>query len=281
MVFGWAQDDGAMNAGPAQLIQTEEDMVAPIQRFAKRLTTSDFTELFSHYPVADFEETVANYEAQKEAADPEVSVHFFRLARIIRDLLFTCSSIDFSYEISKQAKPSFSGTRLYTMNQTMLTPLLKMGGMSYAGAIHGSDSNYIFNGVFLEGPVSEEDQKLSRQFSSAFINFAHTGNPAGGEPEDEESWPRAYGTSGIEGDDQIDRLNIQVVGGPFEGAVNLRNSKRESKEGLEQQILAEGESYEFEAMLSPEAQQRQSLLESEKLFGRCKFINSLADKLGH
>jgi hypothetical protein len=47
--------------------------------------------------------------------------------------------------------------RLYDLNQTMLTPLLRMGGMSYAGAIHGSDANFPFNGLFLEGTVSEED----------------------------------------------------------------------------------------------------------------------------
>jgi hypothetical protein len=138
-VYGWTQDDGAMNAGPAHLIQTEADMKAPILNFASAFDDEDFAKLFSLYPAADFEEQVRKYENGKGDADPEVSVHYFRLSQMLRDMLFTCSSIDFGFEISKQQQSSdFQGVRVYALNQSMLTPLWKGAGMPYVSVSHGS-----------------------------------------------------------------------------------------------------------------------------------------------
>lgn len=126
VVLGWTQDDGATNAGPAPSFQTEEDMKVPIKNFAHALTEEDYENLFSLYPAADFEQDVQNYEARKSESDPVAPVHYFRVARIMRDLLFTCSSIDFGFHVSKQSReqdPSFPGTRLYDLNQSMLTPM--------------------------------------------------------------------------------------------------------------------------------------------------------------
>ncbi|KAI0169932.1 Alpha/Beta hydrolase protein [Hypoxylon sp. FL1284] len=103
MVFGWTQDDGAMNAGLAPTFQTEEDMKTPIKNFAHALTDEDFEKLFALYPPSDFEQDVRNYEARKQKSDPDAPVHYFRVARIMRDLLFTCSSIDFGYEVWHQS----------------------------------------------------------------------------------------------------------------------------------------------------------------------------------
>ena len=150
MVFGWAQDDGVTLSGPANLINSEEDMIIPISPFAPLLEPSDYVELFAHYPASDFDIDVANYEARKEESDPSVSVHFFRLSRIMRDLLFTCSSIDLGFEMARQTrreKKDWEGVRLYDLNQTMLAPAAKMGGMPYAGTFHGSDTNYVYNGL--------------------------------------------------------------------------------------------------------------------------------------
>ncbi|KAL1613155.1 hypothetical protein SLS60_001387 [Paraconiothyrium brasiliense] len=283
MVFGWTHDDGATNAGPANLINVEEDMIAPIARFAPLLEPSDFTDLFSHYPAADFEVDVANYEARKEETDPSVSVHFFRLARIMRDLLFTCSSIDLGFEMTRQTrleKGDWSGVRLYDLNQTMLTPLLKMGGMPYAGAIHGSDSNYIFNGHFLELPVEEEDKKLSREFSTAFINFAYTGNPSFGETTGEE-WVSAFGdVIDFETKDGPQEISVEVIGGPYgSGLVTLKSHLSVAQgETLEQQVMNDGT--EYVAMQSPASEIKKAQLGKEKLFERCAYINTLAEKLG-
>lgn len=136
MVFGWTQDDGAMNAGPAPLFEDEEAMKVPIKNFAHALTDKDYESLFSLYPPVDFADEVKNYNARKEESDPIAPVHYFRVSRILRDMMFTCPSIDFGYEMSRQSKaldPTFSGVRLYDLNQSMLTPMFKGAGMPYMG----------------------------------------------------------------------------------------------------------------------------------------------------
>jgi hypothetical protein len=141
IVFGWTQDDGAMNVGPAHLVQTEDDMKPAIQKFAPALDDYDFAQLFLRYTAAEFEDRVNNYECAKEEDDPKVSVHYFRLSQLLRDMLFTCSSIDFGFEMSKQSHDlglESHGVRLYALNQSMLTPLWKGAGMPYVGVSHGS-----------------------------------------------------------------------------------------------------------------------------------------------
>lgn len=43
IILGWTQDDGAMNAGPAQLVQNEEDMITVIRGFAHALSDDDLS----------------------------------------------------------------------------------------------------------------------------------------------------------------------------------------------------------------------------------------------
>lgn len=115
MVFGWVQDDGATNAGPAALFPDEESMKVPIRNFAHALTDEDYQKLFSLYPAEDFEQDVANYDATKAESDPVAPVHWYRVSRILRDMLFTCSSIDFGFEMWKQSRAldqEFAGVRL-------------------------------------------------------------------------------------------------------------------------------------------------------------------------
>jgi carboxylesterase type B len=216
MVFGWTQNDGAMNVGPAHLIEKEADMIAPLRQFAHALTENDIMKLFSLYDADDFEEDITNYEATKDTGEPSISVHYFRTSRTMRDLLFACSSIDFGFHMSRHSKKenrTFPGVRLYDLNQSMLTPLWKGAGMSHIGVSHGSDANYLFNGLFPERDVSEADQDLSKQFFESFINFAYTGIPTAGAngDNDREGWPEAFTDL-----DQIEpaQLNLVVVGGP-------------------------------------------------------------------
>ncbi|TGO40154.1 hypothetical protein BHYA_0041g00210 [Botrytis hyacinthi] len=61
MIFGWTQDDGAMNAGLGHLIQSEEDMITPIKSFVHAMTTEQYAELFDLYSASDFEEELKNY----------------------------------------------------------------------------------------------------------------------------------------------------------------------------------------------------------------------------
>ncbi|KAI2776169.1 Alpha/Beta hydrolase protein [Daldinia loculata] len=287
MVLGWTQDDGATNVGPATQIQSEEDMKGPIKRFAHSLTNEDYETLFSHYPFSDFEEDVRNYEARKGDSDPVVSVHYFRVSRILRDILFTCSSIDFGYEVSRQSRvidPNFPGVRLYALNQTMFTPLFKAAGMPYVGVAHGSDTNYIFNGLFPEGQVSEEDKKLSRSVTASFIYFAYTGNPAYADDEGFRLWPESF-TKSEDGrlESELSGFNLQLIGGPLgTGSSFLRRENYTTNLGSERGSMQVPfvADVEFGEMDSTAHEERQRNLNHQKLFERCAYIRTLNEKLG-
>lgn len=294
VVLGWTQDDGATNAGPAPAFQTEEDMKSPIRNFAHALTDEDYEHLFSLYPATDFEQDVRNYEARKSESDPVAPVHYFRIARIMRDLLFTCSSIDFGSHVSRQSRredPSFAGVRLYDLNQSMLTPMFHDAGMPWLGAIHGSDLDYLFNNVFPKDGMSEDDRRLSEHLQASFINFAYTGDPNQGIVDGEGSpWPEAF----IEADEGFPRhsktfegssIKFQVIGGPLgTGSCQLGTRTRETMNLNDQQDALQGplvDSLQYGEMGSAVSHERQKVLEHEKLIERCSFINSLSEKLGH
>ncbi|KAK6220780.1 hypothetical protein LQW54_001972 [Pestalotiopsis sp. IQ-011] len=265
-VLGWTQDDGATNAGPAPMFQTEEDMKTPIRGFTHALDDEDFAQLFALYPASDFEEESQNYKARRAETEPVAPVNYFRISRIMRDLLFTCSSIDFGNELSSQSRaidPAFSGIRLYDLNQSMLTPMFKAIGMPYVQTCHGSDTHYIFNGLFPEGEVSESDQKLSTSLSKSFINFAYTGNPTYADDEHFKSWPESFPESHGKGYSRCAKGKHQSPDGDLENYM--------------QQPL--GDRFEYGEMKSARDQERARLLENEKLLERCAFIGGLAEKL--
>ncbi|KAF2709147.1 alpha/beta-hydrolase [Pleomassaria siparia CBS 279.74] len=282
-VFGWTQDDGASNVGPGHLIQAEEDMVAPVKAFASGLTSEQMAELFSYYEEADFRYEVENYEARKEASEPIVSVHYFRLSRILRDILFTCSSINFGHAMAKHSQAldtDFSGVRLYVLNQSMLTPLWKGVGMPYISVSHGSGHNYIFGGHFLEGEVSPADQELSETFVKSFINFAYTGNPVTAEADGFGNWPAIR----AESEASLKEVPVQLIGGPLgSGSCRVHADVQEhamptlDKHG-EQHVM--GEQVEYMGMKSKTEALRVQQLGREKLIRRCTFVNGLAEALG-
>jgi carboxylesterase type B len=165
-------------------------MISTIKRFASDLTDEDLSDIFALYTPDDFHSRLIEYEAAKSEDDSVVYVHYFRLARILRDLLFTCSSIDLGLKICKQSRQADfkpSNVWLYILNQSMLTPLWKEAGMDYVGVSHGSDTNYLFR-LFPEGKIQPDDYKLADSFAKAFIQFVSTGDP--NNPEDSD-WPEA------------------------------------------------------------------------------------------
>jgi len=266
-------------------------MIPVVKGFAHALSDDDLFRLFSLYDAIDFNDDVKNYEAEKDDGEPTLSVHVFRLSRILRDLLFTCSSIDFGNEMSKQSQSTNmqrSGVYLYTLNQSMLTPLWKGAGMPHIKVSHGSDTNYIFNGLFPEGQVSEDDEKLSRDFSVAFINFANSGIPS---DVDTGNWPEAFSqndTSPLGSTPHS--LTLQVVGGSYGTGSALLGFEKLLDEGRGERILEFGEGLTGEqqvlpglsggAMYSPSARLRKTVLNREQLLRRCEFLNSLSEKLG-
>ncbi|KAF2260318.1 hypothetical protein CC78DRAFT_584992 [Lojkania enalia] len=113
----------------------EDDVIKPIQDFVHALNIEELSTLFSR----------AN------------TIHLFQCTSsdslILHDLLFTCSSVDFGYEIFKNSRAmnsSFPRTYLYDPNQTMYTPLWKDAGVPYVMVSHESDTKYVFNRLFLE-----------------------------------------------------------------------------------------------------------------------------------
>jgi len=77
MILGWTQDDGMVNIGPGHLVQTEDDMIKSLKRFAHALSPEQFSTLFSLYQPSDFEEELNNYKSHKSAEDPEISINYF------------------------------------------------------------------------------------------------------------------------------------------------------------------------------------------------------------
>jgi hypothetical protein len=281
-----------MNAGPAQLVPDEEAIKSAIKNFAPALEDEDFDTLFSLYSSVDFQHRVAQYDMSRQNADPEVSVHWFRLAQILRDLLFTCSSIDFSYEMTKQSGTHLfesAGARVYALNQSMLIPLWKGAGMPYVGVSHGSDTNYIFNGLFPEGKVSESDRELSTTMAEAFIRFAAIGNPNHAATKTDQHWPRAFPSLGISTALSPKSLHVQVFGGSLgTGAATLHPGASKDAQDDEASSISDITDYLQEvlpaygmgAMSSEATRRRSQVIATEKLIERCSFVNSLAEKLG-
>lgn len=271
----------------------EEDIKTPIRNFAHALTDDDYAQLFSHYPAADFEPEATRYEASRTGTDPAVPVHWFRASRILRDLLFTCSSIDFGHEMARQSpsSPPAPGVYLYALNQSMLAPLFRAAGMPYINAPHGSDSNYLSNGVFPEGSPSAEDEALAASLAAAFLRFAHTGSPRDPDDSDDESWPEAFpeasaGRAGGGGGPSA--VRVQVVGGLLGGgAVTLEAGGGVGRDegGVQSPLVGSGDGVEYGEMASPPsssvAAARDQELRRQKLLDRCAFVNSLAEKIDH
>ncbi|KAK8085107.1 hypothetical protein PG997_006378 [Apiospora hydei] len=291
IALGWTHDDGATNAGPATDFQTEADIQTAIRHFAHALTDDDYAALFALYPASDFAVEVHSYEARKAAADPAVEVHYFRAARILRDLLFTCSSLDFASEMSKPSdRPSSSpGARLYDLNQSTVTPLLRAAaGMPWLGVVHGSDIDYLYNNMFPRETLADADLALSDQLLAAFVNFAYTADPNGAGAA-VPSWPEAFPsvTNGGGSSQSRPAVDVQLIGGPWgTGNCHLAADTGVAGEGsfaAEQMDMQHPmvDSTKYGEMGGERLQQGQRELERDRLLERCGFINTLAEKLGH
>ncbi|KAI9645901.1 hypothetical protein NHQ30_005338 [Ciborinia camelliae] len=237
-----------------------------------------------------------------DAADPDISVHYFRLSRILRDVLFTCSSIDFARHMVAHTRidvdPRFADVGLYALNQSALAPLWKKVGMPYVRVAHGSDTHYIFNGVCPELELGSGDMELSVWFARSLAGFAYTGNPMSisisrsNEQEQEqmfEECPEAFGIGSLmlggDADHVPHELNIQKIGGPHgTSSVHLvEATDREMDAGTmhHQHVLSAADldldldSVNFALMDSLKMRELKRLLEQEKLGSRCAFIGGL------
>jgi hypothetical protein len=255
-------------------------MIPPLKMLASSLSSDQVSRLFAHYNSIDFIGDVENYDLRRKQNDPVVSVHWFRIARILRDLLFTCPSIEFGHYMATHTDSgdaNYPGVRLYSLNQTTLRPFWNGAGLPYVGVAHGSDTHYIFNGVYPEGKLTEIDMENARRFSSSFINFAYSGDP---NMSDAEPWPQAYVFHNSSNTEPfLSQLNIQVMGGQHEsGSVSLIPPSFVGPSEKMQQVVGPGD-IEIADNKSFGPYRIQQEMESEKLFSRCQYISSLADSL--
>lgn len=182
-------------------------------------------------------------------------------------------------QFSKEQNNKFPGVRLYDLNQSMLTPLWKGAGMPYIQIVHGSDTPYIFGGLFPEGEISEDDMRLANRITGALINFAYTGNPAS--DKEDNQWPEICGSAsnGCAASD----TKVHVLGGPHgDGAANIFDPYW-NLEDMQEEFgfkIQMGDMAHMEAMKSPAYGKRNREIQREKLVARCEVINGLAERLG-
>lgn len=104
--------------------------------------------------------------------------------------------------------------------------------MPYVVVSHGSDTNYMFNGVFPESELSKSDKDLSEPLTRSFINFAHIGDPNSESKSAKRSfyWPAAFDNAdGDTADLMPSQFNLLVGGGPYgTRAINLSYSVDEA-----------------------------------------------------
>ncbi|KAF2000731.1 alpha/beta-hydrolase [Amniculicola lignicola CBS 123094] len=286
IVLGWTKDDGTMMSGPPS--PSWEEAEAVIKQYAHTLTPSDLKYLARYYSPGPASEDFRNYHHAFGTSAPPVTVTWFRLVKIIRDLLFTCSSLDFAYvntAYSLFAGPDYPGARLYQLNATMLGPLFKARGMPFMGISHGSDTNYIFNGVFPEGEPTDEDTKLANQMSTSFLNFAYTGDPNVPGVEGWDDWPVALSPDDLPMDESFPtRGYVQIIGGPHSSGKGVLRTQdvQEEDEAMEVQMIMQDivAGTHIGQMDTKNGAKRQKEMDKEGLLEKCVFIRSLSDKLG-
>lgn len=244
VIAGWTADDGTILI--PSTIDSDSAVAAFLATAFPGLTDTSVAHIQSLYPVSDFKFQVLPHSP--------VNAQFYRAARIFRDIVFTCPSIDMSYHIMKY---SDRDVWLYELNQTALSSAFKQVGLSYVGVAHFSDVPYVFNSVAMyNGSVS--DTLLAAQMSGNWSAFAATGIPTIA-----KSWPAAYPRAAIGPLLRpvtylhVDRTMptsptkaiVNVIGGPYAGPARISKDSCDGPVG------------------------------TEKLLLRCAFLNSIYDQI--
>ncbi|KAI0406422.1 putative lipase [Xylaria palmicola] len=224
VMMGWTDDDTGQFVDAA--IATAEDTRNAIAEFVAAISPASLDALLALYPVTDF------------AADPAAnrSAEFYRVARMMRDMMMVCVPIEMGAAFTKKAAAAARGANsgfhfyLYDWNQTVLDDALQAQGVTGLGAVHTSEFAYIFanvdrydvEGFGYAGRV--EDFALAQRASRSWAAFAYTGRPGTttinikddtrglGEDDDDifQSFEPAFSSDG-------ELRGVYVVGGPNPG----------------------------------------------------------------
>ena len=242
VIFFWNEDDGS------QFLPSSINSEAAVEAFfSRQFSNSTRDQLLSLYPVEDFEAQA------KVLKNSTITAQYYRASRIQRDYLFTCPSLNLTYEFSQQ---STNQTYLWTLNTTRSQPVWDSLNHSEWMIAHTSDIPYFLNEDLVGGDNSKSALQLSAKVSSSYSAFATFGNPS----TSDFDWPVAWSGQGG------GNATVFVVGGPYgNGPASL-----EPTQGAVARRALTANGYNATSYY-----QRSEALAQEKLVERCAFIDTI------
>lgn len=161
--------------------------------------------LLELYPVSDF----------KAPPNTNLTVEFYRAARVFRDILMVCEPIFMAQAMKKKGLDVY----MYTFNQTILEPIIEsLYNVSQIGVVHTSEFAYTY-GNLSHWNVSgypfdpkPEDYTLRRRASRSWSAFAYylKSGPSIPDTGTFQGWLPTF-------DNMMANMWFFVIGGPREG----------------------------------------------------------------
>lgn len=251
ILASWMANDGAWYTQPT--ITDDSEVLASFQSYIKGMQPASLQHLLQLYPVDDFTHLVRPGEP--------ATAQYYRAAQMNRDLWFTCSVIDFTWQYRRFGH-SLSNIRLYEMNQTKYAPIFQYMGVPQWRVSHLSDIPYVFNeDVAAGGDNSRPQRELSALLSGSFSAFAHSGDPTTAQAgRSFNHWPLAYGGRAAQtlNRSEPDAVELLVLDG-------VESSGPAVAGLLTNNIVASA---------------RQNGVDWERIMERCGYINSILDEIG-
>lgn len=214
-IIGWNADEGSLFT--PSTIANDSAVIDSLSSDFPGLTNDTITQILALYPVSDF--------ASQVLPNDTVNAQYYRASRMWRDITFTCTAIDLSYNVMKH---SSADTWLYELNQTSFGSQLP----AYFGVPHISDVPYVFNEVSGSN-ASASDILLGAQMSGNWSAFSATGKPTKA-----TVWPIGYPSVNFATKGAVSPTEaiIDVIGGPYTGPTTIYTQSSEGPLG-EQKLL--------------------------------------------
>lgn len=207
IIAGWAYDDGTIFTDPT--LNSSNSVITFLQAQYPYMTNDTMEELLALYPIEDF------------AADlqDQISAHFFQAAAIFRDANFACGSIFIAQQVARCGGTSY----VYDFNTTAYRSLEASYNYTFEGVVHTSDIPFIFNDASAIANLSTTDQQIQMLVSGSWAQFATTGNPSGDNTTNSlQGWTPAFSSSSMT--DPVNAMSLRVIGGPYNGQVELTSN---------------------------------------------------------
>lgn len=194
-IMGWCENDVARFTDTN--IKTAEDTRAFIASYVPNVSKGNVDSLMKLYPADEFPEN-------KTAG---LSSEFFRTARIFRDILMTCPTLQYGKFIAEEGTDVF----LYDWNQTIAP--------SAPGVVHGSDLPYVyanFSAYIAPGSPTHptpSDYELSHRASRSWSTFANTNEPGLQGHDTFQGFRQSFSSH--------NQVQVFIAGGPNEGLSSI------------------------------------------------------------